>query len=245
MNERKQRHGGLTPKQRVFVREYLVDLNATQAAIRAGFSPKTARIQASGLLAKPNIREVLAKAHRRHAEKAEIKAEDVLAELKRLAFSDLGEAFDATGALKAIRDMPDDTRRAISGAEVVMRSCGDGEAPEVVRKIKLWDKLKALELLAKHLGLCREQVEHSGGVHVTWGFDPSGGEQADEVQGAAQDDGSRSRADMACGPGNAAGPELPGSCGDSPSGASSWSSEGVRPNWVEDGVPEPVKGDAE
>lgn len=108
------------------------------------------------------------------------------------------------------------------------------------------EKLAAAKAIREEVcGPVKQQVEHSGGVHVTWGFDPSGGAETGESQGAAQDDGSGSRADGACGPGNAAGPELPGSCGDSPAGgASTWSSEGVRPNWVEDVEPEPANGDS-
>jgi phage terminase small subunit len=152
----------LTPKQAAFVREYLVDHNATRAAIRAGYSEATATTSGPRLLENVGIRLEIEQATAKQAAKVGIKAEEILAELKRLAFSDLGDIFDKTGALKPLHEIPADARRAIAGVEVVQRSMGEDEEPEVVRKVKLWDKTKSLELLGKHLGLYLERVEHSG-----------------------------------------------------------------------------------
>jgi phage terminase small subunit len=79
---------GLTPKQRAFVREYLVDRNATRAAIRAGYSPHTANEQSSELLAKPNIKELVAEKERRLAEAADVDAAMVISELRQVATAD-------------------------------------------------------------------------------------------------------------------------------------------------------------
>jgi phage terminase small subunit len=79
---------GLTPKQRAFVREYLVDRNGTAAAVRAGYSPHTANEQSSELLAKPNIKELVAEREQRLAEAAEVDATLVISELYKLAVAD-------------------------------------------------------------------------------------------------------------------------------------------------------------
>lgn len=145
----------LTPKQSAFVAEYLKDLNATQAAIRAGYSEATAGAIGAENLTKPEIRRAVDEALQRRAERVEVKADDVLRELLRLAMVDVGEAFDEHGQLKALKDMTPDVRRAIAAIEVEDRE--DGR----VRKVRFWDKKGALELLGKHLKLFTEKIEHS------------------------------------------------------------------------------------
>lgn len=86
----------LTPKQAAFVREYLVDLNATQAAIRAGYSPNGARVQGCRLLAEPNIAAEIKAAQDKRARKTEITAEKVLADIERISVS--AEAVEDFGA---------------------------------------------------------------------------------------------------------------------------------------------------
>ncbi len=151
----------LSPKQLRLVDEYLVDLNATQAAIRAGYSPKSANEQACKLLAKPSIAALVAAKQAARAQRTEITADVVLGELLRLARVDIAGAFDESGRLKPIHEIPEDVRRAICGVETdeLFEGLGrDRVAVGVTRKVKFWDKVRALEHLARHLGLLSDRA---------------------------------------------------------------------------------------
>lgn len=156
----------LQPRQAAFVREYLVDLNATQAAIRAGYSAKTAHAQGPRLLENVEVAAAIDEALKRRAERVEVKQDDVLRELMRLALVDIGEAFDDAGRLKPLKDIPPDVRRAIAGIEVFEETASDGEGGRCtvgqVRKVKFWDKTRGLELLGKHLKLFTDRLEVEG-----------------------------------------------------------------------------------
>lgn len=147
----------LTPKQEMFVAEYLVDLNATQAAIRAGYSEKTANEQGSRLLANVKISAAISEAQAKRSERTEITQDRVLAELAKIGFSDLRKVLTSTGNLAGPEDWDDETAGAIASMEIVTRPGGvngEGEREvEHVAKIKTWDKLSALEKLGKHLGM--------------------------------------------------------------------------------------------
>lgn len=152
-------------RRAAFVREYLVDLNAQNAAIRAGYSAKTARAAGSRLLSDVDIRAQIDAAMKERAARVELTADDVLRELLRIARVDLADLYTENGQLKSIHEIPEDARRAIAGIEVDELWEGRGsEAVEVgvTRKVKLWDKPKALELLGKHLKLFTEIHEHRG-----------------------------------------------------------------------------------
>lgn len=154
----------LTPKQQRFVAEYPIDLNATQAAVRAGYSPRTANKIGAQLLAKPLVAKALQEALEARAARVQVKADDVLRELLRIATVDVREAFDDDGNLKAVKDLPEDVARAIAGIDVDELWQGRGEEREqigVTRKVRFWDKPRALELLGKHLKLFVEKVEVS------------------------------------------------------------------------------------
>lgn len=154
----------LTPQQERFCQEYIIDLNGLQAAIRAGYSDKAAKEQASRLLTKANVRARVAELQQTVADKAGISALWVLEEFKKVAGADTRALFDENGNLLAIKDLPDDVAAAISSIEVERRVDGHGEDAEVyhVHKIKRWDKLRALESLAKHLGLLVDKTELTG-----------------------------------------------------------------------------------
>jgi phage terminase small subunit len=142
----------LTPKQEQFVAEYLIDLNGTQAAIRAGYSQKTANEQAARLLANVSVSKLISERRKEHQANTGITAERVLKEVAGLAFFDVRRLVNADGSPKSITDLDDETARAIQGIE--LQTVKDGEnAFALVRKYKIADKNAALEKLMKHLGL--------------------------------------------------------------------------------------------
>lgn len=152
----------LTAQQRIFVAEYLKDKNATQAAKRANYSEKTAYSQGQRLLKKVEVAEAIEAGIKAQEKRVLISADRVLLELKRIALLDIGEAYGPDNELLPIRDIPKDIRRAIAGVEVEELWEGFGEDRQHVgqtKKLKLNDKLRALELLGKHLKLFTDKIE--------------------------------------------------------------------------------------
>lgn len=107
------------------------------------------------------IRRALAKSE-------ELTALRVLEEFRRLGFSDIGELFDDQGRLRPLQELPKAVRAAIASVKVTKKNlaAGDGVMDDVV-EVKLWDKTKALNDLAKHFGLLTEKIEHAGGITIT------------------------------------------------------------------------------
>jgi phage terminase small subunit len=151
----------LTPKQERFVAEYLVDLNATQAAIRAGYSEKTAKVIGQENLTKPDVAEAIAKRQKRIAEKLEVTQENIVKELAHIAFDDISNYLDfwtdeETGEVKVrVKDSKTIDTRSISEVQLGK----DGQF-----KFKTYCKDNALVQLGKHLGMFTEKVEHSGQI---------------------------------------------------------------------------------
>jgi phage terminase small subunit len=137
---------GLTPKQERFVQEYLIDLNATQAAIRAGYSKKTANEQGARLLANASVAAAVKEALARRAEKSQMKAEEVLAELAAIANADMDTYgwWDET----SVRATPKNLLPP--GASRCIKEIAGGKYGTT---IKLYDKLAAIRDLARHLGM--------------------------------------------------------------------------------------------
>ena len=150
----------LTPKQQRFVEEYLIDLNATQAAIRAGYSEKTAKEIGSENLTKPNIAKAIQEAQSKRTEEAKIDSAYVLKRLVEIDQMDVLDIMDDDGNVKPLRDWPKIWRQYISNIETI--SVDDGEG--WLKKIKWPDKVKNLELLGKHVsvGAFKDKIEHTG-----------------------------------------------------------------------------------
>lgn len=146
--------------QRRFVEEYLVDLNATQAAIRAGYKESSAYSQGQRLLKHDEISSAISEAQQHRSQRTNVTADHVLKELSRMGFSDLRQAFDERGNLRRPEDWPEGLAAAVASVEVVTRNLGEGEV-EYVHKLKLWDKNSALEKIAKHLGMFVERHQHT------------------------------------------------------------------------------------
>lgn len=155
----------LTPKQKLFIKEYLIDLNATQAAIRAGYSEKTANEQGSRLLVNVNISSAIQKAMDDRCKRTDITADRVLQEIARISFLDIRKLYNHDGSFKDIHELDDDTAAAISGIEVEQLWEGRGEDREQIgtlHKVKLSDKRAALEMLARHVKVCKGSLEVTG-----------------------------------------------------------------------------------
>ncbi|WP_330645922.1 terminase small subunit [Butyricicoccus faecihominis] len=136
----------MTKKQIRFTEEYLIDLNATQAAIRAGYSTDGAGQQGCALLKNPNIRARIDKAIAERSRRTGVNADRVVRELARLAFVDPTQLVDFKSG-KVLPDASEDDRAALAGVKVKKMDTG------VEREVKIADKVKALELLGKHVGL--------------------------------------------------------------------------------------------
>lgn len=151
----------LTPKQAAFVREYLVDLNATQAAVRAGYSPKTCEEQGYQLLRKTSVKAEIQAAMDKRAAKVELNGDRVLNEITKLAFADIRKVFDQAGNLLPVHMLPDEIAASISSIEVVTSKIPGSEPVEVehTAKIKFWDKRGSLEMLGRHLKLFTDKIE--------------------------------------------------------------------------------------
>ncbi|WP_391487144.1 terminase small subunit [Leclercia tamurae] len=155
----------LTDKQEMFCREYLVDLNATQAAIRAGYSEKTANEQGAQNLAKLSIAQRIAELKAERNEAVGVNAEYVLRRLVDIDGMDVLDILLSNGELKPIKDWPKVWRTSLSGMDVTEMA---GESAGLLKKIKWPDKVKNLELLGKHIDVqaFKEKVEHSGEISL-------------------------------------------------------------------------------
>ena len=143
-------------KQDMFVEEYLVDLNATQAAIRAGYSVRTASEQASRLLANVKVQTKIAKAMAERSKRTGINQDRVVLELARIAFVNAKDIINPEDA--SVRDdATEDDLACIQSVKVKTMSGGKGSSTE--REVKLNDKMKALELLGKHLGMWNDKID--------------------------------------------------------------------------------------
>jgi len=168
---------GLTKKQEMFCREYLVDYNATQAAIRAGYSEKTARVIGPENLSKPAIQAFLQSLQKPKLEALDISQERILKEYEAMAFTSLGHFLSRKedGSIHTVDGMPtldfdgvtDHQLAGLAGFEtIILPAYGDDEPNPIKIKIKLADKKGALDVLAKRAGLLKDHIEHSGEVKI-------------------------------------------------------------------------------
>jgi phage terminase small subunit len=162
--------GKLTPKQERFVAEYLIDLNATQAAIRAGYSARTAEWQGPQLLGKTHVSTALQEGKAKRSVRTEITQDRVLQELARVAFFDLRNLYRPDGSMKQPHELDDESAAVLAGIDVVEMAGGmkiDSEqgaqhVPMYVKKAKIPDKVAALSLCMRHLGMLVEKHQVTG-----------------------------------------------------------------------------------
>lgn len=171
----------LTPKQQRFVDEYLIDLNATQAAIRAGYSEKTAQQMGSENLLKPVIAKAIQEAQNKRTEQTQIDAAYVLKRLVEIDQMDVLDIMDDQMKIRPVNEWPKVWRQYVVNLENLELSDGEG----CFKKIKWPDKVKNLELLGKHVsvGAFKDKIEHTG---------PNGGPIDLSLKVVFEDDGEAS-----------------------------------------------------
>lgn len=144
-------------KHKIFAMTYLTNgRNGKQAAIIAGYAPRSAEVRASELLKDPKIREMIAKATEKASAASDLNAENVLREIRRIAFSDTRKLYREDGSLLMPHEWDDDTAAAVAGVETMEEFSGRSAERKLVgftKKTKLWNKVEALDKAAKHLGL--------------------------------------------------------------------------------------------
>ena len=154
----------MTPKQQRFVDEYLIDLNATRAAIRAGYSERNADKIGPELLGKTRVAEAIAAAKGERSERTEIDADWVLTRLADEATADLADLYDENGGLKPITEWPLVWRQGLVAGLDVDEEFKDGKKLGQVTKVKVSDRIKRVELIGKHVDVqaFAERHEHTG-----------------------------------------------------------------------------------
>jgi phage terminase small subunit len=149
----------LTPKQAKFCDEYLVDLNGTQSAIRAGYSSKTAHEQAARLLANVSIQALIQELRQSQQERTQVTADSVIEKLRNIANFELNQVGEFDGkkmTFKPESEWADSARTAVRSVKqtTTIRTLNNGEEVRIdVIELKIEPKLPALDSLAKHLGL--------------------------------------------------------------------------------------------
>lgn len=150
----------------IFAREYVIDLNASRAARAAGYAPDSAEVTGSQLLSNPKVRVKIDTLLAQRASKLEVKAEQVVDGLRKLAFFDYRKFFNPDGSLIPINELDEEAGSAIEGFEVeeAYQHFGKGQAKPVgtIKKYKIASRGQNLERLGRHLKLFTDKVEVSG-----------------------------------------------------------------------------------
>ena len=176
----------MNPKRKKFAEEYVIDLNGSAAAIRAGYSHRTSRFIASKLLDDPEIAEYIGRLKKKIARHNEVDASRVLQEQARIAFAMPKVYFDEDGSLKNIHQLSDDAAASISGIEVetVRSKRGNGDEYETsqIKKLRFWNKKDALDSLAKFLEMYKGKGENPLEVNIMDQITKRAEELADKVK---------------------------------------------------------------
>jgi phage terminase small subunit len=142
---------GLTPRQLRFVDEYLVDLNGSQAAIRAGYSRKTAHAAASRLRRNARVSAALASRKWERTQRTTISRERGIEQLARIAFADIRDLYDPQGQLLPIPSLPDSIATAVASLRAVERRSAKGQVRLQSFSVRLEDRVRALVALLDHV----------------------------------------------------------------------------------------------
>lgn len=148
----------LNEKQKIFAEEWVTDYNATQAYIRAGYSPNGARQAAEHLLNNPKVAAYIEKLVEARVARSEVSDVRIMQEIERCALLDVRGLFDQDGNLVQIADMDDNIAACIAGFDVHEKFNGQGKLIGYVKKVKLVDKKGFLELLLKKRGMLTDKL---------------------------------------------------------------------------------------
>lgn len=156
----------LTEQQKKFCREYMKDFNGKQAAVRAGYSAKSANEQGSRLLTNVNVQKFLETLKNKAAEKDEGLADEIVAELKKIGFSDIKKYLDPDNTIKDISKLPPELTTVVESIKKTETEFGDDKTGGTKTSIqfKLHSKLDALEKLAKYVGLYEADNKQRGAI---------------------------------------------------------------------------------
>ena len=156
---------GLTTYQQAFVDEYMIDLNQSQAILRAGFTgkPTSAKTAATRMMSNVHVKVEVARRLAERADRTQITADRVLLELAAIAFFDVRKVFDEKNQLKKIVELDEQTARAISSIETEANNVGH-TVFSTTKKIKMNDKLRALQLVGNHIGMFKGSTSNAEDV---------------------------------------------------------------------------------
>jgi len=178
----------LTPKRQRFVNEYLKDLNATQAAIRAGYSEKTAHVQGPRLLGNVSIKAAVDAAIARRNKRLEVSQDKVIRELAKIALADI-KHYLSYRTEKTQVGVDEEGNPVFDYRPVIELVPSENVDGTIIQEVslsqkgiftfRLQDKLKALELLARHLGMLNDRVQLAGSVNLN---NPLEGLTTDELR---------------------------------------------------------------
>lgn len=160
-----------TEKQKRFCEEYVVDLNATQAAIRAGYSKRSAKVLAVAALTKVNVQNYIAELQSDIQERNKLKGDDVVQELKALGYWNIQDFIDEGNVIKDITKLPRELTKSVVGikTKTVYLPNPDGSGPpieEITTELKMVDKRAALVDLGKHLGIFEKDNRQKAPVKI-------------------------------------------------------------------------------
>jgi len=171
----------ITDKMRQFVDEYLIDLNGTQAAIRAGYSESTAQEQSSQLLARPDIRALIEQAQKDRVDRVQINQDTTVNELKTIAFSDVADfvIVKEGGVIeqRPFNELKKEQTRCVKKIKQTVRTAQSSDGAVIhqtaVLELELYDKVKSLELLGRHLGIFNDKLTLDGALPLQIVFEVS------------------------------------------------------------------------
>ena len=157
----------ITPKQKQFVLEYVKDKNGRQAVLRAGYSTKNPDQVFNKLVRISSVKEAVDQELKKQEDRLRITSDEVMKELANIARFDIADIYDENGSLKNIHDIPKEARMAISAVQADELFEGFGKDRERIgetKRVRLWDKLKALELIGKHFKMFTDKIDLGGKV---------------------------------------------------------------------------------
>lgn len=180
----------LTEKQKKFSREYLKDFNATQAAVKAGYSKRSANVIAAQNLTKVSIQQYLAKSLKKAEERAEIDISKIVKHLHDMAFFDVADVLYNDGEIKPIDEWPEIARKIVSELHVRRELTEDGQVVTIT-KIKMPSREKNTENLGRYLAIftdkIKAEIDYSEVVHL---YVPQFRKEGEEIQIEDEDGGN-------------------------------------------------------